>query len=248
MERTLSETGLDFSLSKYVERNHEAIINGLVYKKGVDREDAEDLVMDLYTSLLNKESCGMGFSTDKIKSFDLENYDGDIESLHKAVVLKLVKKHLANEKYNRRGLKTSGKNQKIHLVDFSLADADMDHLEGGSTVAMKKEATIARKAVVYEDVELDLVEFRVSAVHNLELLLSYEEEFLAKGVDLRLLLKNMDLFIRMVDRVKSKISYNLFANISELMNEYEDAKTALCELMELRKASIVDFDTLVNAI
>ena len=222
MDAMFIEPVVDHQATSYIE-SHIDEIRKQVRKMGIDFDLADDLINDVWLSLIEAENNGNGYDVS-------HSNDGDIITVEEFVYGR-IKGYSMNSKYRsdvseRHYSKDSSKS--IEVISASAGDAsDLDTMDG-----FQKAYALAAS---YDDIEN--VEAELSLRSNIEFCLSFNDSV---GFNMINFFRNMEMI--------SSISFNsgLFDGLKRTMKLHEAFKDAFREVMVVAANSKPVFEAVLS--
>lgn len=214
------EVDVDHEASTYMVENYDMILRQAV-KMGVDPVKVEDLVQDVYISLLDGENNGNGYSIEHSRS-------GSVITVADFVFGRL-KGYSKNSRY-RAGVERHGAStveNSIEIVCASSSSSDTSDLDSMQRAYMM--------APSYDGDEMENTEILASLRQDLELCLDFNE---VVGFDLRNLFTSIDQF-------SGEFGNSLFEKLSKALNYHTDFGDAFKNVLMAAKINRVMFEDIV---
>lgn len=239
---SVSNKGFNSIFTLFLEQEGvmERLVEHAMRKHNLTYDCASDLVYDIYASLKEKENTGGGYDFNLIKKDcpSIMAMEGDLQPVE-AVIKSFIEKYSRGDRY-RDGKKVKRVKEKRKEVIYSEISTDfvIDSDDSSSS-------TDHSKWLSFEDYELSIVESRVSASANLEILISYNDVFEANGFSIITVLKHLDVLL---NATRDMSNFSLLKQLSKLHSvwaELPEAKLAFEELIQFRCQSIAEFDNLL---
>ena len=216
----LVEPDVNHLASSYIAENYEMVINSARKFPGVDPYKVEELVHDVWISIMQSENEGEGF--------DISHSNvGDIITVDKFVFGRL-KLYAKNRKYSRDGVdrhissrRSDGKS--VAFVDFDITFASADTSDPDQMSSIQR---AYYNASTYED-NIEAVNDALSLRQNIEFCLEFNS---LVGFNFINLFKNIELFSGHVDS-------SIFDGLHEVIERNEELSEALFNVLTCAKHS-----------
>lgn len=205
---TLLEPNVNHLASEYMTEHYEEILGSVRKFVGIDINKSEDLVHDVFLSIIQSELEGEGYSISK-------SNDGDVITVREFVYGRL-KGYSKNKNYAREGCdkhtsKKMVKGNAVSVVDFDIIPASSD----GDPESMDSIQRAYSNASSY-DMSIESIDSEMSLRQDIKFCLEFND---VVGFNLINLFRNIDVFSTnfdnsILDGLREKMKYH---------NEFGDA-------------------------
>ena len=208
--------------SRYIEQHYKEILNNIA-KMGVCLEKQEDLLNDVYVSLVEAEENGEGFDMYKVdKPILVSNF-----------VYGRIKKYSNNPRYRTDlvDYRAKGKNSKSIVVKASNNSmSGTDELDEFQAAYMNATDNCS---------SLDEIEDKLSIRSKIEFCTEFNHTI---GIDVISLFKNINL----LDKIS--VCESMFTMIREAFKLHDEFALAFVEVIEFAKSNTEEFDSIMATV
>lgn len=206
----LSEPEINHEATEYFAENYRYIMNQAKKMNGVDPSKVEDLVQDVFMSLLKAENNGEGYSTEHL------NKEGTSFTV-KEFVFGRLKQYSKNRKYTQN-YSYQHKNKSGETVYDEVSASCSDERDLDSMDADQKAYALASAPD-----EISSMEDLLSIKSDIQLCCDFNEVF---GFDFMNLFRNIDIF------KSTEFDSQIFSDLGEKLRYHDEVGSAFYSVLE----------------
>ena len=218
--------------STYIENNYFNLLR-LSRSLGIDNEKAEDLLHDIYVSIYTAEDNGDGF--DMQYGVNLDDNKVALMSVEQYVVSKL-QKYAKNSKYSKEYSEVRGSgNDGIVVVVAESNNDESDKTLNEFQAAYKNAPTVD---------SIEDVDEGQSMREQIEFCIDICDKY---NVNLRNLLRNVDLLSDFVKTLRQRSKEPIFGVFDKIIEENDEFPKTLVSILNFSRKHRVEFGTLIES-
>ena len=228
----LVEPEINHLASDYMLEHYESIKAQVRKMVGVDTNKVEDLVNDVFASILEAENNGNGYSMDHSR-------EGSIITVADFVYGRL-KLYSKNRKYGVEGCDRHVSTKRVNgetitVIDFDIAYASPDDSKDIEDMTGMQRAYANASNLVDE---MEMVEEIADLRQNVEFCIDFDN---VVGMNFRNLFKNIDAFNQNIDS-------SIFDNLREQLKQHDQLSEALFQVLTAAVKHRDVFDVVVQSL
>lgn len=226
----LKEIEVNHLASEYLAENYQAIINKAKHMNGVDPDKADDLVNDVWISLIEGEEKGKGYDISHSNEGDIIGVDD--------FVYGRVKLYSKNAKYQIGGqkkIKTSRDKDGVIKAECEFQEISCSPVDLGDDNVSGIQRAYLTASAVHDGIES--VEDEIDLRNNIRFCIKFNEMI---GFDILNMFRNIDMFARF------NFDNGLFDHLKNIMKKHEEFRDALESVLTCASEHRPIFDAILS--